>query len=58
VIQIEKWLSAQMQKKGSREIENPDIVQDIPTRPTARMKQASPAQPMAESAEKCVGWTD
>ncbi|HEY6043101.1 MAG TPA: hypothetical protein VIX58_13310 [Anaerolineae bacterium] len=58
VIQIEKWLSAQMQKKGSREIENPDIVQDIPTRPTARMKQASPAQPMAESVEKCVGWTD
>ena len=58
VIQIEKWLSAQIQRKGSREIENPDIVQDIPTRLTPRTQQTASIQPMAESVEKCVGWTD
>lgn len=55
IIKLEQWLSGQRQKKKGREIEDPDVVRDIPTR---QVSHTASVQPMAEEIEKCVGWTD
>lgn len=60
VILLQQWLAAQARRK-SAEIENADIVQDIPTRRAAHpgTRATAPVSPPAyEGTEKCVGWTD